>query len=849
MANRSRLENLASQMLPLAQRHLIHRPRLTRLLDDAKGRILVLAAPAGYGKTTLAHEWTSARGRRALWLRGRTGVADVATLARALSTALAPVAPGIERSIRELLKTMNTPEEEAATIADMFVEELDDWPHGTWLVVDEYELLAPHAASVKLVERFVEGSTARVMITTRELPAWIGPRDRLYGDVFELGRAALSMSADEVAQVLADAPHATDELIALADGWPAVIGLAALLPSEIRPTTDAQSALFDYVAQELFDSLDADVRHHLPLLALPSTLTHVTVRATAGDASERVLRDSVRVGLMTVRNGTETEIHPLCRAFLTRKLVESGLANGRLTALTDHLIEAEQWDDAFDVICRFRLTEHLRLLLRSALRSVLAEGRLATVERWAETASELGLEAPEVTLARAEIYLRHGNWQLSETLAASCAPLLDSPYLAAQAYLCAGSAAHLVEFYDRSDNYFASALDRDNSSETRRRALWGRFLANLHTESREPYLKALAELEQAADATPEHIMRIQQAKLLIADRDGGLLEAAETALAVEPLLAHVEDPFVRSGFMNVLADALNCSAHYAAAERIAELEILESERFKLKFVLPYALFNLAGAKLGAGAYSAASALVDRSEQADVTRDPFLAAKRITARARLFLARGDAERAMLMLRPSNFESVRWDVASEVVATRAIAEACAGEFMTCALTLRDVGASRTHVGAQALAAAAQAILALRSEQPLEALLTDFARAVRHSGHYDSVLTTTRAYPALLDACVEDLEARPLIQRTASLTGDPTLVSALGERPLPSRTGAALSTRELEVLALAAQFRNKEIASRLFISEKTVKTHLQNTYAKLGVHSRTEAVVKAKEAGLLR
>jgi LuxR family maltose regulon positive regulatory protein len=61
--------------------------------------------------------------------------------------------------------------------------------------------------------------------------------------------------------------------------------------------------------------------------------------------------------------------------------------------------------------------------------------------------------------------------------------------------------------------------------------------------------------------------------------------------------------------------------------------------------------------------------------------------------------------------------------------------------------------------------------------------------------------------------------------------------------------LSERELEVLQMAGEgFHNDEIGHRLFISPKTVKTHLQNIYAKLNVSSRTEAAMKAKEMGLL-
>jgi ATP/maltotriose-dependent transcriptional regulator MalT len=61
--------------------------------------------------------------------------------------------------------------------------------------------------------------------------------------------------------------------------------------------------------------------------------------------------------------------------------------------------------------------------------------------------------------------------------------------------------------------------------------------------------------------------------------------------------------------------------------------------------------------------------------------------------------------------------------------------------------------------------------------------------------------------------------------------------------------LSKREYEVLCkLAKGHSNKEIASLLFVSESTIKTHVSNVYAKLDVKRRTQAIQKAKELHIL-
>jgi DNA-binding CsgD family transcriptional regulator len=61
--------------------------------------------------------------------------------------------------------------------------------------------------------------------------------------------------------------------------------------------------------------------------------------------------------------------------------------------------------------------------------------------------------------------------------------------------------------------------------------------------------------------------------------------------------------------------------------------------------------------------------------------------------------------------------------------------------------------------------------------------------------------------------------------------------------------LTPRELEILeAMAAGLSNREIAERLFVSENTVKTHAARLFDKLSAKRRTQAVQRAKEAGLI-
>jgi len=99
---------------------------------------------------------------------------------------------------------------------------------------------------------------------------------------------------------------------------------------------------------------------------------------------------------------------------------------------------------------------------------------------------------------------------------------------------------------------------------------------------------------------------------------------------------------------------------------------------------------------------------------------------------------------------------------------------------------------------------------------------------------------------DSVVAPSTTRRLIDRFV-----PLIPAGAAEDAAPAAAGfAELTEREREVLVqVAAGLSNAEIATRLFVSEATVKTHVGRILAKLGLRDRVQAVVLAYETGLVR
>ena len=309
-----------------ARRYIIKRPRLTRLLDNANARVLMLNAPAGFGKTTLAREWVLERPH--LWYRGTTATADVAALAAQLADVVSELIPDAGSRMVHRMRATGTPEQDVDILAELFAEDLADWPDDTWLVFDDYQFAMEAEAPERFVNILLRKSPLRLLLASRRRPSWASARRLLYGEIYELGRNELAMDHDEAAEVLAhrkDAPAAG--LVALAEGWPAVIGLAALADDFELPEGSLPDALYEYFAEELYQAASPKVRRGLCRLGAGPVTRRGSRGVPAGrQCATEVVAEGMRLGFLTARSGA-LDLHPLLRTFFDAKARERVQAN------------------------------------------------------------------------------------------------------------------------------------------------------------------------------------------------------------------------------------------------------------------------------------------------------------------------------------------------------------------------------------------------------------------------------------------------------------------------------------------------------------------------------------------
>jgi len=835
----------ATPAVGVGRRRIIERPRLTRMLDESGARIILLVAPAGYGKTTLANEWLGRDDRRAAWYRADPASADVAALAVGLSKTVAEILPGAGERTRDRLRATHTPEDDAQVLAEMLIDDLSDWPTDAWLAIDDYHFAMESRAAEQFIRCLATQSAIHLLLTSRRRPPWVSARSRLYGEFAELGRGDLAMNIGEATLVL-EGRQGTSDLVSRAGGWPAVIGLAALTEPRSAPVDQMPSALHEFLAEELFHDVGEVTRDGLLQLSISTTVTKPLATYLLGARASEVLETSVQRGLL-IPSGPTYQFHPFLQAFLQRKLRERDKhsVDSIVRTVFRYLTVEGLWDDAFALLSTSAVPALLPELLEACLDKLLREGRTATLQRWINASEDAQIQSPIIDLAEAELAFREGIHSKTEVLALAAARKMPrtSP-LAARAYSLAGRSAYFEGRASDALELHQTALTLSQSPETTRSALWGQFLTYLELENDAEAIAVFSQLEDVASDTTEDLLRLATGRFQLAMREGtsGLTDV----LVAVQLLSRSRDPLARSAFLNVCAGGLVLSARYEEALRIAEQQVTEAQEYRLDFALPHAYLRKAGAKLGRRAFRESHWYLDQAERlAPETRDPRLAASVRATRALAYLSCGRLDEAMTAASYGPSVESSKAARAEISATRSLISACAGESTVAAREARRAMTVSRALEVTLLSTFALAIAACGSNHQSASRRVEeaVARAVRADA-LDYFVAACRGFPSVVDYVTP--ESWRLLSRLVTQVPDPLISSRTGRTRATTHDPASqLSPRETEVFELLSQgLTNKEIARTLVVSESTAKVHVRHILEKLGVKTRTAAAALNSE-----
>lgn len=823
----------------LRQRRVVERPRLTRLLDEATPRVRMLIAPAGFGKTTLAEQWADVAPRRSAWYRARMSATDVAVLATGLASAAATIVPACDARLRERLSVTPSPSDEAHVLAEMLAEDLAAWPADAWLVLDDHHSFDGSPASELFVATLVRHAPVNLLVTSRERPAWVASRDLLYGSVFELSQSSLAMTQEEASDVLVEWDRGrASGLIALADGWPAVIGLAGIAPDAAVTDAALPAELYAYFAEEVLQALGDEVREGLSVLAIPPVLDSQIANALLGpERARRVCAEGLAAGILVDRGG-RLDVHPLAVHYISAQgslAPDAAAPADRVLAL---YTSRHDWEAVGELVERTGAKAALVDVLPDALDELLQTGRLDTIDAWI---ARLGTSAlPIVTLAQAEVDIRRGRRAAAETHAAA---ILDADcaqnWRYRAAYL-AGRAAHLDSRESEGRSFFEAALGLAASPLEWRDAMRGTIMCAAALEDKQAR-ELLDELEATrVPETPYELVRTASSGLGVSMYLGSLTSLARARRAAQ-LVDEVPDPMSRCAFRNIYSGALVATASYEEATIVAGAMLEDARRFRIEFAIPDGYATLAAGQAGLKLYAEAERSLETSQvEARRLGDNFALVNEYAIRVRTMLQQGDVARACSIRIPETDGTIK-SIAAGARCTRALALTCANRFEEADALLKQAEGQSSAIEPVALAAAVRAVLAVRARSAdMQSVLTSTMATILTTGARDMLVSTYRACPDLLGAFVALPATRSAVIELAHDAGDERSVSYDGG---VNDAQLRLTKREREIYGMVCEgLSNGEIARSLYLSPSTVKVHVHHIFDKLGIRNRAALMMLA-------
>jgi ATP/maltotriose-dependent transcriptional regulator MalT len=773
------------------------------------------------------------------WYRTTRASGDVALLAVQLDDLLASLAPDVPREPQKV-GTIASVNPSPQPLGRAIVHTFEALSKDVLLVVDEWEAAGTPEAD-ELLAMLVEGLRIQFLITTRTRPEWFTSRLEVYGEGVEIGVDELTMTDDEAARVLntVGAVAGRARLMRSAEGWPAVLGLAAMSGDvDFTSSRLLSRTLYDFLASELLDAAAEETQTGLMLLAVASVTDVEVAGLILGSSADRVIDDAVTRGLVAITDSKALALHPLLRELLTHRF-EDADDETREALLTQgrKLFELRRWDEALCLAEVSKSAFFATEAIGAALDDLLTAGRTSSLQRWVAAARSAGAEGGLVDYAESEAQLRADRLDAAIALGTQAAQSLDGD-LAARAHLVAGRAAHLTDHCVLAEEHAEFAAKIASAQEIREGALWLHFLAGYASEAAD-LQDRLDQYERGARPSLRHSLNVASGGLSLAELEGSYAEAIDSARSALSAANQGADPFALTGLLSMYSYGLILSCRYEESLKHVEWLLRVAESCGLEFPVPYAQVHRVKALVGLGKFAPAArtlSAVERRVQDESSS--FFRGTLPVQRARLYASVGDLRRALDVLSLGPDRGLSRAGRGEFLGWHALLQAAAGDAAQAALLAAEARSTSRSNEVAATWLLAEAVNAVMNEDAATARAR--LGVVIENGIWDPGVIAVRAAPALGKFVAEQPEWRGWLQRMLSASGDTSIAKNLGLGvPRAARRSANLSARETEVHGLLAQgLTNEEIAKQLYISLSTTKVHVKHIYEKLGVRSRLEA-----------
>ena len=894
--------------MPAPRPGQVPRSRLTARLDEGLAQGLVLVcAPAGYGKTVLLADWAQRSGQPAGWLSLDAGDNDPARFWRHAVAALDRARPGLGDQLAPLLGPPAPSSFQGLVTA--LINELAAQPGDgeALLVLDDYHVIGSpqvHQSLGFLLEHQPAGMG--VVLASRSDPPLALPRLRARGQLTEIREAELRFTSAEAGELFQQAAPALPDasvaaLAARTEGWAAGLQLAALslrghddAAAFVAAFTGSHRYVLDYLAEEVLDRQDTQLRTFLRETSVLERLSGPLCDAVTGrEGSQALLEQAERAGLFLIPLDEVRgwwRYHHLFADLLRARLQEK--QPGRVAELHRNAAawysQHELADDAIGHAAAAGETAWAARIIEQHFDMVYnIRGEAATIHRWLSVLPDEVLRSrPRLLLAQAIMAATSGHLHIVEPLldAVECAPpgWSDEPFeptvgVAASFLINVPALTTLLRGYlaqfrgdaEATAAFAAQALAESKPGERLLSATAHGFLAVAEwlrgrlAAAERAFMSSVTGWREAGHLTTT---AWRWYELVLVRRAQGRLDVAVLTCqqALDSLVTSGRPlPAAGPGYVG-LADIAYQRDELDVALRHATEGIALCRQFVHTTPLANGLATLAMIRQATGDPAGALAAITEAGQASPGPAGMLNPVPAT-RARVLLAQGDVAAAARFaqengLGPDDEPDYARESGHLVLARVLLAQDRPGRALALLDRLYETASGQDRAGSvieigalRALARAATGDEAGAVPVLAEALLLacpqGYVRVFADEGPpmaalLGQLIAAQRAGHA---AAGVPLGYLARLQRAFG-AGAPSPDRCRDTAAVPGLVDP-LTSRELEVLGMMAAGRsNQAIARELVVTLDTVKKHVGHVLGKLGAGNRTEAVARARELSLI-